>query len=317
MMALIPTSTFPTFPLGAGDVSSAASRSAKRSLLLSSVATRSASPAEHSSGFPDNVLESPSKLHSSRKGFSAAICEILVMCVVPRITFMQLKITPATSPTKWCAQLEAAGDPVRPDSTRCHPVYSFSAMGICVQLPHHTHDKTHQCSSENMTGLTQVAVSHSCIWDWDGEAMDCIVKQTWLGLVESGQKRKPEGSRRLGLQQNNNHPKAKSITQRLCFCTNVGVTQTFLWVWSITSSVPVQCIGFIASFLSSLTEGSPSCAMSLNRGKPGVYVAVSVRSMCAEPAVYGPETDKLRADTFFFIGFFNKNNWKVGNEVLR
>lgn len=59
-MALTPTSTFPTiptFPLGAGDIASAAGRAAKRSLLLSSIAMRSASPAERSSWFPDKMLE--------------------------------------------------------------------------------------------------------------------------------------------------------------------------------------------------------------------------------------------------------------------
>lgn len=103
MMALIPTSTFPTippFPLGAGEVSSAASKAAKRSLLLSSVAMRSAPPAEHSAWFPDNVLESQSMAHSSRRGFSGVVCESLVMCVVLRIAPAQLRIPPATSPTK-------------------------------------------------------------------------------------------------------------------------------------------------------------------------------------------------------------------------
>lgn len=76
-MALIPTSTFPTiptFPLGAGDVSAAASGTAKRCLVLSSIAGRSASPAEHSSWFPDNVLERQSVAQGSRKGFSTVVC---------------------------------------------------------------------------------------------------------------------------------------------------------------------------------------------------------------------------------------------------
>ena len=146
MMALIPTSTFPTiptFPLGTGDVSSAASRTAKRSLLLSSIAMRSASPAEHSSGFPDNMLARQPMAHSSRRGLSTVVCESLVMHVVLRIAPTQLTIPPATSPTKRCAQLGAAGAPVRLGSTRCcHAVCGFSATGSCVRLSHHIHDKT-------------------------------------------------------------------------------------------------------------------------------------------------------------------------------
>lgn len=123
MMALIPTSTFrtiPTFPLGAGDVSAAASGTAKRSLVLPSIARRSTSPAEHSSWFPDNVLERQSVAHGRRRGFSTVVCESLVMCGVLRIAPTWLGIPPATSPTKRWAQLEAAGAPVRPGSTRCH-----------------------------------------------------------------------------------------------------------------------------------------------------------------------------------------------------
>lgn len=99
MMALIPTSTFPTiptFPLGPGDVASVASTAAKRSLLLSSIAMRSAFPAEHSSWFPDNMLERQPMAHSSRRGFCDVVCENLMMCVVLRIAPTQLRIPPAT-----------------------------------------------------------------------------------------------------------------------------------------------------------------------------------------------------------------------------
>lgn len=73
------------------------------------------------------------------------------------------------SPTKRCAQAEAAGAPVRLGSMRwpCSD-YGFSATGSCVQLSHHTY-KTGQCSGEHVTAeqhgswdtLSQIAISQS------------------------------------------------------------------------------------------------------------------------------------------------------------
>lgn len=83
MMALIPTSTFPTiptFPLGTGDIASAASRAAKRSFAAFQRRTRAASPAEHRAWLPDNTLERQPVAYSSRRGFSTVVCENLVMC---------------------------------------------------------------------------------------------------------------------------------------------------------------------------------------------------------------------------------------------
>lgn len=41
-----------------------------------------------------------------------------------------------------------------------------------------------------LPSVTAQVCGTSCVWEWEGEAMDCSVKQPCLGLVEAGQERK-------------------------------------------------------------------------------------------------------------------------------
>lgn len=151
----------------------------------------------------------------------------------------------------------------------CCSVCAFSATGGCAQLPFHTHDNTGCHSSENVIAeqhgccdtLSQAGTSHSSgLCDQlrlgAGRQSDALYCKKSLSWTRRGRTRKKTKQKAIfGLQANDNHPKATSMTtQRLRFCMDIGVTQTYLRAWSFTCSAPVQCTGFTASFLTPLSH---------------------------------------------------------------
>lgn len=115
----------------------------------------------------------------------------------------------------------------------------------------------------------------------------------------------------FGLQAIYNHPKATPITtQRLHFCMDIGVTQTYSCGPSLAArQFSVWALPHLSSHPSAI-RWAP-IAKSQARGW-----TIGVRPTCAEPSVYSPEMDGLGVGGLV-KGFFYKKNWKAGDGVLR
>lgn len=254
------------------------------------------------------LLERQLVAHSSRSGFSAVVCEKLVLGVGLRTT-QHSSGSPSSITKKVLCSARGSCALRRVISSRCCvSFYSFSATGRCVCLLHHTH-KTGENVRANDTGAVVHCprLSPPTAWVRDllrsgvgrrSNRLCCKPAPSW---AHGGRARKKEKTNMFRLQANNNQPKGKSeITQRLFLyeCRS----HSSLLVGVVPHLWPVSSVDLLYGIF--LTCPQPLSATGTSQAKAGTLV-------------WGPCTQRSWGQMHLWKGFFNKNNWKVGDGVSR